>query len=254
MSLRRARRCGEPFALGDRRELVPGQVAHLPLLLLRELVEAQDARVGLALARAGSTTCRWPSRRLSSLLPWSSAKWPRKNDPESIEARQEALDGRVDARGLRARPDAVGRSAQEALTGVVRDPDRGDRAAHDLARRVRARPSRTGELVERGRATRRGLRPARAHGGLAVGLALPRRAGGGRVRRVPDRGAARPDHARLRVRLRTRPRKRSRSGAGSRRELPKMRELARRARRASGSRGTRSCARSRRTSSGRSAT
>ena len=43
--------------------------------------------------------------------------WPRKNDPASIEARQEALDGRVD-------PEVFGQDltpwakAQEALTGV----------------------------------------------------------------------------------------------------------------------------------------
>src|SRR5204863_10038814 len=37
------------FALRDRRDLAPGQVAHLPLLPLRSLVEATNARKGLAL-------------------------------------------------------------------------------------------------------------------------------------------------------------------------------------------------------------
>ena len=44
-------------------------------------------------------------------------RWPRKNDPASIEARQEALDGRVDSEvfGHDLTPWA---KAQEALTGV----------------------------------------------------------------------------------------------------------------------------------------
>src|SRR5207248_11206978 len=34
-----------PFRLGNRRDLAPGQIAHLPFGTLGELVEAQDARV-----------------------------------------------------------------------------------------------------------------------------------------------------------------------------------------------------------------
>ncbi|MFL5919770.1 MAG: hypothetical protein ACJ75D_00510, partial [Gaiellaceae bacterium] len=48
-------------------------------------------------------------------------KWPRKNDAESIKARQAALDGRVDAEvfELDLAPWA---SAQEAVTGVSVTP------------------------------------------------------------------------------------------------------------------------------------
>ena len=83
--------------LRDRRELVPGQVAHLPLLLLGELVEAQDACVGLALARDRLDDLLGSHARRLSSLSMELRKWPRKNDPASISARQAALDGRVDA-------------------------------------------------------------------------------------------------------------------------------------------------------------
>ena len=52
MSRRRALLLRRALALGDRRELAPGEVAHLPLLALRELVEAQDAGERLAVVGA----------------------------------------------------------------------------------------------------------------------------------------------------------------------------------------------------------
>ena len=78
-------------------------------------------------------------------------KWPRKNDPASVEARRAALDGRVDAEvfGLDVTP-WVG--AQEALTGVsvlptsVIGPLTISLGAYELTE-----PE--GELVERGRST-----------------------------------------------------------------------------------------------------
>ena len=251
MSWRRACRCGEPLPSGIGGISPHGEVAHLPLLALGELVEAEDACILLALARDGLDDLLGGHRRQIIVPPVELRKWPRKNDPESIKARQAALDGRVDTRGLRARPDAVGQRAGGAHRRLGH-ADRGDRAADDLARRVRA--DRAGGRARRARAhDGRGLRAARAHRGLALGLALPRRAGGGRVRRLPHRGAARPDDARLRVRHEL-----DRGGRGAR-PLDRGRaaedaRLARRSATRSGSRATRSCARSRRTSPGRSAT
>ena len=78
-------------------------------------------------------------------------KWPRKNDPESIKARQAALDGRIDAEVFQ-HDLAPWVSAQEALTGVSLTPTAvigpltisiGD---YELTE-----PD--GELVERGRKT-----------------------------------------------------------------------------------------------------
>ena len=142
------------LALGDRRELVPGQVAHLPLLALGELVEAQDACVLLALARylIDDLLHVAMSRRLSS-LPVELRKWPRKNDAASIRGaagRARRAGWTQEVFGLDVTPWV---DAQEALTGSLGDADRGDRAADDLARRLRA--DRAGRGARRALAGRR---------------------------------------------------------------------------------------------------
>jgi hydroxymethylglutaryl-CoA reductase (NADPH) len=78
-------------------------------------------------------------------------RWPRKNDPESIRARQEALDGRVD-REVFQHDLTPWAKAQEALTGVsviptaVIGPLTISLGAYELTE-----PE--GELAERGRST-----------------------------------------------------------------------------------------------------
>src|SRR6266508_2833068 len=60
------------LAFGDRRQLPPGEIAHLPLLALRKLVEAENAGKGLPafsshlyeLARRHSGRIYTPTRRL----------------------------------------------------------------------------------------------------------------------------------------------------------------------------------------------
>ena len=108
------------LALRDRRQLAPGQVAHLPLLALGQLVEAQDAGERLALVRL--LVDHLLGRHQQELIPpelklrGRARKWPRKNDPDSIKARQEALG--LDGEVTRDRPRALAR-AQEMLTGVA---------------------------------------------------------------------------------------------------------------------------------------
>ena len=78
-------------------------------------------------------------------------KWPRKNDPDSIKARQGALDGQVDAEvfALDLEPWI---NAQEALTGVSVTPTAViGPLTISLADYELTEPE--GELVERGRTT-----------------------------------------------------------------------------------------------------
>ena len=78
-------------------------------------------------------------------------KWPRKNDPDSIAARQAALDGRVDKEvfGLDLTAWA---NAQEALTGVSVTPTAViGPLTISLGDYELTEPE--GELVERGRST-----------------------------------------------------------------------------------------------------
>ena len=89
MSLRRACRTRRALALRDRRQLAPRQVAHLPLLALRELVEAEDARERLALVlllidRLARSPCVADVSG-PKLSPMETRKWPRKNDAASIQ-------------------------------------------------------------------------------------------------------------------------------------------------------------------------
>ena len=217
MSCRRAFRCGVPLPSGIGGMLAPGQVAHLPLLLLGELVEAQNACVGArAPPRLARRLARWPR---------GAHYRPRHGAPEMAAQERPRFDRRAPGRARRPRSTPrsssttctpVGRSAQEALTGVsvvptaVIGPLTISLGEYELTepdgRARRARPR-----------DRRGLRAARAHRGRALGLALPRRARRHRVRRLPDRGAARPDDARVLLRLHARRRRPPRSRAGSRR-------------------------------------
>ena len=123
-------------------------------------------------------------------------RWPRKNDAGSIRARQEAL-GLDGVTGIDLSPFA---RAQEMLTGAavipvsVVGPLELELGEYELEEPVGARRrDRPGP--------RAGLRPARAHRGRSVGLALPRRPRGRRVGRLPHLRARRPDHARLLLRL-----------------------------------------------------
>ncbi len=112
-------------------------------------------------------------------------KWPRRNDAESIAARQQALDGRVDPEvfSLDVSPWA---NAQEALTGVAVVPVAVvGPLTIELGQYELSEPD--GALVEKGRAQGGGVRPARAHRGRALRLALPRR-----PRRPRSRAGSRP--------------------------------------------------------------
>src|SRR5262249_38793454 len=81
---------------------------------------------------------------------------------------------------------AVGRCAG-GPDGRLRDADRGDRAVDDLSRRLRADGA--GRSARRaGPVDGRGLRPAGAHRGGVVRLALPRGAGSGGLGRSPAGG------------------------------------------------------------------
>jgi hypothetical protein len=134
-------------------------------------------------------------------------------------------------RGVRARRHAVGRRTGGADRRLGH-ADRRHRAADDLAGRLRA--DRAGRPARRaGPLDGRGLRSARAHRRLSVGLAVPRGSGGCGLGRISDRGPARPNHARVRVRHEL-----GRRGGGSR-ALDRGRasedaRLARRARRGVG--------------------
>ena len=78
-------------------------------------------------------------------------RWPRKNDPESIRARQEALDGRVD-REVFQHDLTPWAKAQEALTGVSVIPTAViGPLTISLGEYELTEPE--GELAERGRAT-----------------------------------------------------------------------------------------------------
>src|SRR5215211_8555980 len=78
-------------------------------------------------------------------------RWPRKNDPDSIAARQEALDGRVD-REVFADDLTPWVKAQEALTGVSVTPTAViGPLTISLGEYELTEPD--GELVERGRTT-----------------------------------------------------------------------------------------------------
>ena len=134
-------------------------------------------------------------------------KWPRKNDPDSIRARQEALGLDGEVTGVDLAP-FVG--AQEMLTGAVAIPVAVCRPARDRARRVRAREP-DGALVETGRAQDSVFVPlAHTEGGLSASLHRGARAvaesGGFRTYVLADRitrascfvcgSAARGDRAR----------------------------------------------------------
>src|SRR5262245_54191564 len=124
----------------------------MPLLALGQLVEAENPCVLLALARdrLDDLLLGCHARRLSC-PSMELRKWPRKNDPDSIAARQAALDGRVAAEVFEHEL-APWATAQEALTGVLLTPTAviGPRTI-SLGEYEVIEPG--GELVERGRAT-----------------------------------------------------------------------------------------------------
>src|SRR5215217_302499 len=117
-------------------------------------------------------------------------KWPRKNDPASISARQAALDGRVDTEvfGFDLQPWA---SAQEALTGVAVTPTAViGPLTISLGEYELTEPD--GELVERGRTTEEVYVPlAHTEGSLSDSLYRGARAatesGGFRTEVLRDR-------------------------------------------------------------------
>ena len=122
-------------------------------------------------------------------------KWPRKNDPDSILARQAALDGRVDTEvfGVDLEPWV---NAQEALTGVAVTPTAViGPLTISLGDYELTEPD--GELVERGRSTDEVFVPlAHTEGSLSDSLYRDwqrvRHQLGGRSRRTRplDRGRA----------------------------------------------------------------
>ena len=116
-------------------------------------------------------------------------KWPRKNDAESIQARRDAIRGVVGDAAARPR-----RRGLVAGAGVAhrrrRDPGLGRRAARRRARRVRARGAGRDAARDRPRAGG-AARPARAHGGRALGLDVARDEGGGDLGRIPNIRASR---------------------------------------------------------------
>ena len=106
-----------PLPFRDRRDLAPGEVAYLPFLLFGELVEAQNACVGAPILLCCLDDLLGGHRR-HIIVPFVELrKWPRKNDPDSIAARQAALDGRIDTEVFE-QDLTPWVEAQEALTGV----------------------------------------------------------------------------------------------------------------------------------------
>ena len=167
--LRRAWRCRRALALRDRRSSPQGRSRTCHSCALRELVEAENAGERLALLAFLVDDLlgrhRW---QLKLRGPMDVRKWPRKNDPESIRARQEALglDGEVTGdrpRALRARAGDADRRG--------RDPGLGRRPARARARRVRA--ARAGRASSSRRAARRtpsSCRSRTPEGGLSASL------------------------------------------------------------------------------------
>jgi hydroxymethylglutaryl-CoA reductase (NADPH) len=117
-------------------------------------------------------------------------RWPRKNDPDSIRARQEALDGRVD-REVFAQDLTPWVKAQEALTGVSVHPTAViGPITISLGEYELAEPE--GELVERGRSTEEVFVPlAHTEGSMSDSLYRGARAaaesGGFRTEVLKDR-------------------------------------------------------------------
>src|SRR4029077_12447867 len=110
LALRRA------LALRDRRYVTPGQVSNLPFLTFRQLIEAQQAGERLALEVISIDDLLGRHQRELKLSAVNVRKWPRKNDAESITARQEALG--LDGEVTRIDLEPFTR-AQEMLTGAA---------------------------------------------------------------------------------------------------------------------------------------
>ena len=184
-----------------------------------------EARAACKRAPRGSARERpdgWSSGSASSSKRSSTRlrtmpRLPRKNDPDSVRKRQEAL-------GLpRGRPGALGEGRRVGDRARL-DP-RLRRAARRLARRVRAVRGRRGR---RDRTRRRGgRRPARAHRGRADGVGAARREGDRGVGRLPNVRGRRQNHPSILLRLQGRRRRARRSRAGSRAQVPAMREFLR---------------------------
>ena len=117
MSCAGAWRCRRALALRDRRSSPQGRSRTCHSCALRELVEAENAGERLALLAFLVDDLlgrhRW---QLKLRGPMDVRKWPRKNDPESIRARQEALGLDGEVTGIDLEPFA---RAQEMLTGAA---------------------------------------------------------------------------------------------------------------------------------------
>ena len=140
------------------------------------------------------------------------------------------------------------------LTGAARDPGRrwSARSTVELGEYELEEPF--GRVTETGRAQRAGLRPAGAHRGRAVGVALSRRAGRRRVGRLPHVRDRRPDNPSVLLRLQHRPRRRCTLARFLDAHVAEMRRWLAEREEEWISSYARSCARSRRTSSARCAT
>ena len=118
--LRRAR------VLGDRRQLAPRQVAHLPLGPLRELVVAQHAREGAAVVAASARAVRSARSPSAQRLTFRrrgdpdgrQALWRRGIRAEVAARRRRARRGRARDRARRRRP-GVGRLHPAASTDAA---------------------------------------------------------------------------------------------------------------------------------------
>ena len=172
-------------------------------------------------------------------------RWPRKNDPESITARQKALGLTDGVTQIDLSPFV---NAQEMLTGAavipvsVVGPVELELGEYELEEPF-------GRVSETGSPQGPGLRAARAHRGRPLRVALSRRTRCRGVRRVPNVRARGPNHQSILLRLQVD------GGGGPPRPLPRSARrgdapLARQRERSRGSRASPGCAKWTRTSIG----